>query len=172
MQKDPTVLIRIHPDRLETRTNLVGDRFRRIRLANLPIAAQQIEGEQIWNLRAVGKAPAPDPEDAPLANLPVKLGEETRFADTGLTSDPDHLTATAFDLPQEVTQNRELALAIDKRRHLRRCRARWPRRCADREQVQAAARNLGAFAVMGEELERGGTLLTHEKYAGMQSDDA
>jgi hypothetical protein len=40
------------------------------------------------------------------------------------------------------------------------------------EQVQAAARNLGAFAVMGEELERGGALLTHEKYARMQSDDA
>ncbi len=30
------------------------------------------------------------------------------------------------------------------------------------EQVQAAARNLGAFAAMGEELERRGALLTHE----------
>jgi len=59
---------------------------------------------------------------APLANLPVKLGEETRFADTGLTGNSDHLTAAAFDLPQEVTQNRELALAINESRHLRRCR--------------------------------------------------
>ena len=117
MQKDRTVLIGIHPDRLETRTNLVGDRLRRIRLANPPTAAQQVEGEQIWNLRAVGKAPAPDPEDAPLADLPVKLGEETRFADTGLTGDPDHLTAAAFDLPQGIAQNRELALAINKSRH-------------------------------------------------------
>src|SRR5438270_1954371 len=43
------------------------------------------------------------------------------------------------------------------------------------EQVQAAARNLGAFAAMGEELERGGALLTdelltHEKCARVQSD--
>ena len=68
------------------------------------------------------KGTGPRPRDAALANLPVKLGEETRFADTGLTGDPDHLTATAFDLPQEVTQNRELALAINKRRHLCRCR--------------------------------------------------
>jgi len=40
------------------------------------------------------------------------------------------------------------------------------------EQVQTAARNLGAFAAMGEELERGGALLTHEKYARVQSDAA
>jgi hypothetical protein len=36
------------------------------------------------------------------------------------------------------------------------------------EQVQTAARNLGAFAAMGEELEL--ALLTHEKYARVQSD--
>jgi uncharacterized membrane protein YccC len=40
------------------------------------------------------------------------------------------------------------------------------------EQVQAAARNLGAFAAMSEELKRGGALLTHEKYARVQSDAA
>ena len=40
------------------------------------------------------------------------------------------------------------------------------------EQVQAAARNLGAFAAMGEELERRGALLTHETYARVQSDAA
>lgn len=40
------------------------------------------------------------------------------------------------------------------------------------ERVQAAARNLGAFAAMGEELERAGVLLTHEKYARVQSDAA
>ena len=40
------------------------------------------------------------------------------------------------------------------------------------EQVQAAARNLGAFAAMGEELERCGVLLTHDKYARVQSDAA
>jgi len=38
--------------------------------------------------------------------------------------------------------------------------------------VQAAARNLGAFAAMGEELERCGVLLTHDKYARVQSDAA
>jgi len=38
-----------------------------------------------------------------------------------------------------------------------------------REQAQAAACNLGAFAAMGEELERAGALLTHEKYARVQS---
>ena len=40
------------------------------------------------------------------------------------------------------------------------------------EQVQAAVHNLGAFAAMGEELERGGALLTHETYARVQSDAA
>lgn len=40
------------------------------------------------------------------------------------------------------------------------------------EQVQAAARNLGAFAAMREELERAGALLTQEKYARVQSDVA
>ena len=40
------------------------------------------------------------------------------------------------------------------------------------EQVQAAARNLGAFAAMGEELERCGVLLTRDKYARVQSDAA
>jgi uncharacterized membrane protein YccC len=40
------------------------------------------------------------------------------------------------------------------------------------EQVRAAARNLGAFAAMGEELERCGALLTHEKYTRVQSDAA
>ena len=40
------------------------------------------------------------------------------------------------------------------------------------KQVQAAACNLGAFAAMGEELERGGALVTHEKYARVQSDAA
>jgi hypothetical protein len=38
--------------------------------------------------------------------------------------------------------------------------------------VQAAARNLGAFAAMGEELERCGVLLTRDKYARVQSDAA
>jgi hypothetical protein len=38
--------------------------------------------------------------------------------------------------------------------------------------VQAAARDLGAFAAMGEELERGGALLTHAKYARVESDAA
>jgi hypothetical protein len=40
------------------------------------------------------------------------------------------------------------------------------------EQVQAAARNLGAFAAISEGLERGGALLTHEKHARVQSDAA
>jgi uncharacterized membrane protein YccC len=40
------------------------------------------------------------------------------------------------------------------------------------EQMQAAARNLGAFAAMGEELGRGGALLTHENYPRVQSDAA
>jgi uncharacterized membrane protein YccC len=41
-----------------------------------------------------------------------------------------------------------------------------------REQAQAAACNLGAFAAMGEELERAGALLPHEKYPRAQSDAA
>jgi uncharacterized membrane protein YccC len=40
------------------------------------------------------------------------------------------------------------------------------------EQVQDAASNLSAFAAMGEELDRGGALLTHEKYARVQSNAA
>ena len=59
-------------------------------------------------------------------------------------------------------------------------RKKQPRKCLAElredelgpEQVQAAARNLSAFAAMGEELERGGALLTHEKYARVQSDAA
>jgi hypothetical protein len=41
----------------------------------------------------------------------------------------------------------------------------------NKARVQAAAYNLGAFAAMGEELERG-ALLTHDKYATVQSDAA
>jgi len=40
------------------------------------------------------------------------------------------------------------------------------------EHLQAAARDLGAFAAMGEVLERSGALLTRENYARMQSDAA
>jgi len=122
MEKDCRVPIRIHPHRLEAGTNLVGDRLRHICLANPPVAAQQIENEQVWDLRAIGKAASFDPEDPTLADLPVKLGEEPRFADTGLADDPDHLAATGFGLSQEVAQNRELVFAVDKSRHACRCR--------------------------------------------------
>src|SRR5271165_390469 len=117
MEKNRAVMVRIHPDGLETQTNFVGDRIWCICLANPPIAAQQIEGQQVRDLCAIGKAAALDPEDAPLANLPAKLDEESRLADTGLADNADHLAAASFDLPQEVVQDREFALAVDKTGH-------------------------------------------------------
>src|SRR6516162_213310 len=122
MEKNRAVLVRIHPDRLEPRTNFVGNRVGCIRFANPPIAAQQIEGEQVRDLCAIGKAAALDPEDAPLANLLAKLGQESRLADTGLADDADHLAAAVFNLPQEAVQDREFALAVDKNSHASRCR--------------------------------------------------
>src|SRR5262249_29524257 len=40
------------------------------------------------------------------------------------------------------------------------------------EQAQAAARHLGAFAAIGEELERGGALLIGMRHVGVHSDAA
>ena len=114
------------PTACETRTNFVGDRIGCICLANPPIAAQQIERQQVRDLRAVGQAAAFDPEDAPLAELPAKLGEEPRLADTGLADDADHLAAAVFDLPHKVVQDREFTLAVDKCRHPSRCRLAQP----------------------------------------------
>src|SRR6516165_10833105 len=87
---------------------------------------QQIEGEQVRDLCAIGKAAALDPEDAPLANLLAKFGQESRLADTGLADNADHLAAAVFNLPQEVVQDREFALAVDKNSHASRCRLAQP----------------------------------------------
>jgi hypothetical protein len=102
--------------------NLISDDSRRIRFTNSPIAAQQIEEKQIWDLCAIGKAASLHPEDAALANLPVKLGEEPRLTDPRFADDPNHLPAAVLGLPQEAAQNRKLVFAIDKSRLARRCR--------------------------------------------------
>src|SRR5262245_57503794 len=126
VEKDGTVLVRIHSDRLQARTDLLGDRVGRVRLANPPIAAQQIEREQVRDLRAIGQAAAFDPGDAPLAELAAELGDEPRLADTRLADDTDDLAAAAFDLPHKIVQDRDLALAIDKCRHPSRYRLTQP----------------------------------------------
>jgi hypothetical protein len=56
----------------------------------------------------------------------VELGNEAGLADAGLTDQPDRLPASVFDLPKNIAQDRELAVAIDKARRPRRYRFAQP----------------------------------------------
>ena len=87
--------------------------FRGIGLENAAIAAQQVEQQQIRDCGAVGNAPAFDPGDASAGELPPEFGEKPRLADAGLADEADCLPLAAFDLPQEIVQNRQLALPVD-----------------------------------------------------------
>jgi len=54
MQKDGRILVRVHPDFAEPRTHLFDDDVGGVSLANPAIAAQQIEGEQVWDPGTIG----------------------------------------------------------------------------------------------------------------------
>ncbi len=113
MQQHGAVPIGIHPNPLQTRADLFDDQLWGIGLENAAITAQQVEQQQIRDRGAVRNAPAFDPGDAFAGELPPEFGEKPRFADAGLADEADCLPLTAFDLPQEIVQDRQVALPVD-----------------------------------------------------------
>src|SRR5260370_27292160 len=122
MEKGGAVPVGIHPDLLQTRANLLGNRVGCIGFDNHAIAAQQVENEQVRDRRAVRKTPALDPGYPSVGELPAEFGEQARLSDAGLADDADRLAATAFDLAKEIVQDGKLAFAVDESGPVRRLR--------------------------------------------------
>src|SRR5712692_4976046 len=126
MQKDRPILVRVHPDFAQARANLLGDDIGDVGVSNPAIAAQQIEGEEVRDPRAIRKTTALDPGYPSGGKLAAELGDEPRLADAGLADETNRLAAPVFNLPKDVVQDRELAFAIDKIRRARRRRFAQP----------------------------------------------
>src|ERR1700757_2027364 len=149
MQEDGTVLLRVHPELLQTGANLLDNCFGDVDLNNSAIAAQQIKKEPIWDCGAVGNTPPLDPGDASLGDLVVEFGKEPGLADSRLANNTGRLAATVFDLLQKIVQNRELTLAVDKNRHAGRRELAEPG-AAMRYTEQAVSQGRLDFAFEGE----------------------
>src|SRR6516165_9873399 len=72
--------------------------------------------QQIRDRGAVGNTPAIDTGHALASELPPEFGEKPRLADAGLADNADGLPVPAFDLTQEIVQDRQVALPVDERR--------------------------------------------------------
>ena len=120
MKKHGTVLLGVHPDLLQTRADLLDDRFGGVSLDNSAIAAQQVEEKPKRDCGAVRNTPSLDPGNASTCELPMEFGDEPGLADARLADDADRLAAAAFDLLQEIMQDGALALAVDESRRVTR----------------------------------------------------
>src|SRR6516165_7551477 len=127
MEQDWAGLVRIHPDLAKPRMDLRGDNIGVVAFENSAVAPQQVEHQQIGDRSAIGEAPSFNPAGTTIGDLPAKLGKHARLADAGFANETDSLAVTLFDLAQEIVQNRELALAIDKDCRARRWRFAEPR---------------------------------------------
>src|SRR6266851_10090544 len=146
MKKDGAVLLRIHADPRQTRTDFLGDPFTAVVLGNAATAPQQIEDGQVRNGRAVGKAPTLQPGHSTRAELPTEFCEKPRFADARLTDNAYGLPVAVLDLLQKVVQDRQIVLAIDESRRAGRCRcALSGARLRDPEQAKGRDRISLAF---------------------------
>src|SRR5215471_7227973 len=112
MQKNQAILVRVHPDLAKARADPLGNDIGAVGLDNPTIAAQQIQNQQIGDCCAIGEAPSFDPGHPSVGDLAAELGKEPRLTDTRLTDETDGLTVSIFDLPKEIVQDREFALAI------------------------------------------------------------
>src|SRR5271167_727555 len=126
MEKNQPILVRIHPNLAKARADPLGDDIGGVSLENPTIAAQEVENQQIGDRGAIGEAPSFDPGHPSVGDLSAELGKEPRLADAGLADETDGLATPVFDLPKEIVQDRELALAIDKNCRTRRGRFSEP----------------------------------------------
>ena len=126
MEQDRAVLVRIHPDLAKARADLFGDDIGGIGLENPAVAAQEIERQQVRDRGAVGEASSFYPGRPSVGDLPAEFGEQPGLADAGLADKADGLAMSVFDVPKNIVQDCELALAIDKNRRTRRCRFSQP----------------------------------------------
>src|SRR5262245_16894159 len=98
MKKGGTVLLRVHPDLLQTRADFLGEYLGVIGLDDPTIATQQVEQEPIRNGGAVGNTAALDPGDAPRCEAVAEFGKEPGLANAGFTDNADRLATAVFNL--------------------------------------------------------------------------
>ncbi len=116
MEKDRGVLVGFHSDLFEPRADFFGNRFGGVGLEDPAIAAQHVESQPVGDAGAVGQAPPFDPAHPAVAQLPAELRQQPGFPDAGLADEPNRLAMPVLDLAKGAVQNRQLAVAVDKRR--------------------------------------------------------
>jgi|SRR6516164_299410 len=153
MKKNRGILVWIHPDLAKAGADLLGDHIGLVGLENSAVAAQEIENEQIGDRGAIREAPCFDPGHPSVGDLPTELGKQPRLADPGLTDEANRLAMPVFDLPEEIVQDRELALAIDEDSRARGWRLAEPRAAMGNTE-QAISRYRLGFAPENERSDR------------------